>query len=152
MTWDEVDVDAWTVPADRTKARREHRVPLSGRALEILDDMKRLGAEGLVFPGARLGKPLSDMSLTAVLKRMGRDELTVHGFRSTFRDWAAEQTAFPREVCEQALAHALADKVEAAYRRGDLFAKRRKLMDAWAASCARPAKPGEVTPIRGAAS
>ena len=152
MTWDEVDVDAWTVPADRTKARREHRVPLSGRALEILDGMKRLGAEGLVFPGARPGKPLGDMSLMAVLKRMGRDGLTVHGFRSTFRDWAAEQTAFPREVCEQALAHALADRVEAAYRRGDLFAKRRKLMDAWAASSARPAKPGEVTPIRGAAS
>lgn len=152
MTWDEVGGDAWTVPAERTKTRREHRVPLSGRALEILDGMKRLGAEGLVFPGARSGKPLSDTTMTAVLKRMGWDGLTVHGFRSTFRDWAAECTAFPREVCEQALAHALADKVEAAYRRGDLFTKRCKLMDAWAASCARPAKPGEVTPIRGSAA
>ena len=92
----------------------------------------------LVFPGIRTGKPMSDMTLGAVLKRMGRHDLTVHGFRSTFRDWAAETTNFPREVCEQALAHTLADKVEAAYRRGDLFEKRRQLMTAWSAYCEQP--------------
>ena len=137
MGWDEVDGEVWAVPAERMKAKREHRVPLSGRALAILDEMRRFGAEPgqLVFPGMRPGRPLSDMSLTAVLKRMGREVLTTHGFRSTFRDWCAETTNFPHEVCEQALAHTLASKVEAAYRRGDLFEKRRRLMSAWAGYC-----------------
>ena len=137
MGWDEVDGEVWTVPAERMKAKREHRVPLSARALAILDEMRRFGSEPgqLVFPGMRAGRPLSDMSLTAVLRRMGREILTAHGFRSTFRDWSAETTSFPREVCEQALAHTLADKVEAAYRRGDLFEKRRRLMSAWAGYC-----------------
>lgn len=137
LSWAEVDGDVWTIPAERMKAQREHRVPLSARAVAILDEMRRIGAEPgqLVFPGMRAGKPMSDMTLGAVLKRMGRDDLTVHGFRSTFRDWCAETTNFPREVCEQALAHTLADKVEAAYRRGDLFEKRRRLMSAWAGYC-----------------
>ena len=137
ISWAEVDGDVWIIPAERMKAQREHRVPLSARALAILDEMRRFGSEPgqLVFPGMRAGRPLSDMSLTAVLRRMGRDDLTVHGFRSTFRDWSAETTSFPREVCEQALAHTLANKVEAAYRRGDLFEKRRRLMSAWADYC-----------------
>ena len=135
MRWDEVDGDAWTVPADRIKAKQEHRVPLSPRALAILNELPRLDGAELVFPGARRGRPMSDTSLTAVFKRMGHSDLTVHGFRSSFRDWSAETTSFPREVCEQALAHTLVDKTEAAYRRGDLFEKRRRLMNAWAVYC-----------------
>lgn len=123
MRWDEVDGDVWTVPADRMKTRREHRVPLSPRARAILDELPRPDGAGLVFPGKRTGRPLSDMTLGAVLKRMGRDDLTAHGFRSTFRDWSAEKTSFPGEVCEQALAHTLADKVEAAYWRGGICSR-----------------------------
>lgn len=134
-TWEEIDVEAalWTIPADRMKAGREHRVPLSRAALELLNAMPRIGE--LIFPGARQGKPLSDMSLSAVLRRMGRGDVTVHGFRSTFRDWCSESTNFPREVCEHALAHSLPDKVEAAYRRGDLIEKRTLLMQAWSDYC-----------------
>ena len=135
MRWDEVDGAVWTIPGGRIKAKREHRVPLSPRAVAILDELPRLDGAEFVFPGKRTGRPLSDTTLGAVLRRMGWETLTVHGFRSTFRDWAAETTPFPREVCEQALAHTLADKVEAAYRRGDLFEKRRQLMNAWAAYC-----------------
>ena len=135
MRRDEVDDDVWTVPPERMKAQREHRVPLSPRAVALLNELPRIDGGGFVFPGMRHARPLSDMSLTAVLKRMGREGLTVHGFRSTFRDWCAETTHFPREVCEQALAHTLANKVEAAYRRGDLFEKRRRLMTAWAVYC-----------------
>ncbi len=131
--WSEISVsDAlWTVPAERMKAGREHRVPLAGAAAGLLNALDR--STELVFPGRR-GVMLSDMSLTAVLRRMGRGDITVHGFRSTFRDWCAEfaSNAFSREVCEHALAHKLPDKVEAAYRRGDLLDKRRKLMEAWA--------------------
>lgn len=110
--------------------------------------MPRLG--DFVFPGAKKDKPLSDMSLTAVLRRMERGDITVHGFRSTFRDWCAESVAnsFPREVCEHALAHSLPDKVEAAYRRGDLIEKRTLLMQAWADYCAKSAVDASVTPIR----
>jgi len=133
--WCEVEGDVWTIPGGRIKAKREHRVPLSPRAVAILDELPRLDGVELVFPGARRGRPISGVSLLTVLKRMGRETLTVHGFRSTFRDWAAETTGFPREVCEQALAHTLADKTEAAYRRGDLIEKRRQLMNAWAAYC-----------------
>lgn len=151
--WSEVDLKQklWTVPADRMKSGKEHRVPLSGAALEILREMSgvRPGSRqpaDFVFPGRKNG--LSNMSLTAVLKRMKRDEITVHGFRSTFRDWAAEQTAYPREVAEAALAHTLSDRVEAAYRRGDLLAKRAQLMSDWARYCAQPRQRGNVVPIR----
>jgi len=140
--WAEVDLESavWTVPAERMKAQREHRVPLSAPAMAImrlllpLRDLRR-EAGGYVFPGGRAGKPLSNMAMMMMVRRMNRDDLTVHGFRSTFRDWAAEATSVPREVAEQALAHTLGDKVEAAYRRGDLFEKRRQLMDQWATFC-----------------
>jgi integrase len=134
-TWDEIDLDrgVWTVPATRMKAGREHRVPLSAPVLAILRRLQGLRRGAYVFPGAKAGKQLSRMALLMVLRRLGRGDLTAHGFRSTFRMWAAEQTNIPREVAEQALAHSLPDKVEAAYQRSDLFEKRRKLMDAWAA-------------------
>jgi integrase len=140
-TWSEVDLASavWTVPAERMKGDREHRVPLSGHAAEILEEMAaQNGRQGHIFPGAKKGKPLSNMALLAVLKRMGRPDLTTHGFRSTLRDWSAERTNYPREVCEMALAHAIGDKVEAAYRRGDLFEKRRRLMADWAKFCNTP--------------
>lgn len=152
-TWAEFDLDAalWVIPAERMKAKREHRVPLSTAALALLRSMPR--ASDLVFPGTKPGKPLSDMSLTAVLRRMKRDDITVHGFRSSFRDWCAESVAnsFPREVCEHALAHSLPDKVEAAYRRGDLIEKRTLLMQAWADYCGKVPEAARITPIRGAA-
>ncbi|MFM1976400.1 MAG: hypothetical protein RL145_1246 [Pseudomonadota bacterium] len=131
-TWDEIDQDAglWIVPADRMKAKREHRVPLSKRAIAVLEIVGRHQASPLIFPGNGF-KPLSDMTLTAVLKRMNLPQFTVHGFRSTFRDWAAETTPYPSEVVEMALAHTIANKAEAAYRRGDLLQKRRQLMDDW---------------------
>jgi integrase len=139
--WPEIDVatQTWTVPAERTKSGREHKVPLSARALEILAGLPReKRQDGYVFVGARSGGPLSNMAMSRILRRMNRANVTVHGFRSSFRDWAAEQTNFPREVAEAALAHAVGDKVEAAYRRGDLFRKRAALMEAWARYCARP--------------
>lgn len=147
-TWAEVDMEAdiWTIPGERMKAKAEHTVPLSDAALDLLRNMPREGT--LVFPGAVVGRPLSDMSLTAVLRRMGRGNLTAHGFRSTFRDWAAEQTAYPSEVIEMSLAHTIANKVEAAYRRGDLIEKRRRLMADWARYCATVATTGEVIAIR----
>ena len=121
--WSEIDLanKVWTIPRDRMKGGREHRVPLSDRAIEIIASLPR-EAE-YVFPGARAGKPLSNMALLTTLRRMGRGDLTAHGFRSTFRDWAAETTGFPSDVVEMALAHAVSSKVEAAYRRGDLFEK-----------------------------
>lgn len=132
--WSEFDLDAmlWTIPAARMKAKREHRVPLSTAAVALLRKLPTFGATGLVFEGVKEGRALSNMAMLAVLKRMGRGDLTTHGFRSTFRDWAAECTAFPNEVAEMALAHAIRDKTEGAYRRGDLFEKRRGLMQAWA--------------------
>jgi integrase len=131
--WDEFDLDArvWTVPAARMKAGREHRVPLSARAVEILRAMEQKRFSDLVFPGVKVGRPLSVMALEMVLRRMKVD-VTVHGFRSAFRDWAGERTSFPREVAEAALAHLVGDAVERAYRRGDALEKRRRLMDAWA--------------------
>jgi integrase len=117
------------------KGGREHRVPLSPPAISVLKEMQTRHHGDLVFPGDRCGKPLSNMAMLMVLRRMDRADLTAHGFRSTFRDWAAECTNFPREVAAAALAHLVGDKVEAAYRRGDLFEKRRRLMDAWAAYC-----------------
>jgi integrase len=135
-TWAEFDLDAgvWIVPAERMKAEREHRVPLSNRTIEILRSLPRAGK--FVFPGAMAAKPLSNMAMLQLLRGMRDDGITVHGFRSTFRDWAAERTAYPNHVIEMALAHAIGDKVEAAYRRGDLFDTRRRLMDAWADYCA----------------
>ena len=137
-TWDEIDLGArlWTIPAARMKAGREHRVPLSEAAASVLAAMQEARQNEFVFT-ARAGQPLSQMALLMLLRRMGFGDFTVHGFRSAFRDWAAERTNFPREVAEMALAHAIPDAVEAAYRRGDLFDKRRKLMDAWAAYCAK---------------
>ena len=135
--WNEIDFDkkVWTIPTDRMKARKEHRVPLSDRAVEILGDLPRERGNPFLFIGAQKGLPLSDMAMLSVLRRMGRSDITVHGFRSTFRDWAAEQTAYPNHVVEMALAHVIGNKAEAAYRRGDLFEKRRKLMDDWAVFC-----------------
>jgi integrase len=136
--WEEFDLEAkvWTIPQERMKARRPHRVPLSPAALDVLNIAK--GRDDVwVFPGQKPGKPLSNMAMEMQLRRMDRDDITVHGFRSSFRDWAAETTAFPREVCEMALAHVIESDTEAAYRRGDLFEKRRKLMDAWAAFVTR---------------
>lgn len=137
--WSEIDLDSriWTVPADRMKAGKEHRVPLSDGAVSLLQSMHRVVECDLIFPGAREGRPLSDMSLTACLRRMNRGDITVHGFRSTFRDWCAESANFPREVCEHALAHSLPDKVEAAYRRGDLLDKRVLLMQEWNTFCSK---------------
>ena len=147
--WDEFDLDraVWTIPAARMKAGREHRVPLSSRALKIVKAMHETRNGDFVFPGQKPGKPLSVMALEMVLRRMKIDNATVHGFRSGFRDWAAESTSFPNEVCEAALAHVIENKTEAAYRRGDLFEKRRKLMDAWGSYCATP-KADKVVAFR----
>lgn len=132
-TWTEVDLVAgiWTIPASRMKTGKEHRVPLSQAAFDLLIALPRVKGNHHLFPGARRGRPLSNMAMLMVLRRMKRNDLTTHGFRSTFRDWASEVTHYPREVCEQALAHAVESAVEAAYRRGDLFGKRQKLMDQW---------------------
>lgn len=137
-TWAEIDTEAkvWTIPGERMKAGEPHRVPLSDAALAVLETVKGLDRE-LVFPSRKQGKPPSDMTLAAVLKRLKVDA-TVHGMRSTFRDWCEEQTRFSREVKERALAHTVRDKVEAAYRRGDLFEQRRGLMDHWASFCCSP--------------
>jgi integrase len=146
--WSEVDLlkVIWTVPAERMKAGKEHRVPLSARAVEILESLRPLGSEWL-FPGAKGGK-LSGMAMAMLMRRMKVDA-TVHGFRSGFRDWAAECTGYAHEVAEMALAHTIENKVERAYRRGDLFDKRRRLMDDWATYCATiPAAGAKVTPIR----
>jgi integrase len=130
--WSEIKDRVWTLPPERTKAKREHRVPLSPQCLAVLRRAKELsdGSE-YVFSGRSAGKPLSNTVFLMALRRM-EIEVTAHGFRSAFRDWAAEQTSFSREVCEAALAHTIRDKTEAAYRRGDLFEKRRELMRAWA--------------------
>ena len=145
-TWAEVDLDAalWTIPTDRMKAGREHRVPLSKLALALLRELSAHRVGEYIFPSAKPSRPLSNMAMLKLLERMNRADLTVHGFRSTFRDWAAERTNFAREVAEHALAHSLPDKVEAAYRRGDLFEKRRQLMEAWARHCAKVVAEGAV--------
>ncbi len=148
--WNEFDLEraVWAVPAHRMKASREHRVPLSARALKIVRALHQEEGGEFVFPGLKPGKALSGMALEMVLRRMKLNAVTVHGFRSAFRDWAAECTNFTNEVCEAALAHAVTNKVEAAYRRGDLFEKRRKLMDAWAAFCSAPEAVGKIVPMR----
>jgi integrase len=157
--WGEIDLDAkvWTVPAVRMKAGREHRVPLSEAAVVVLESVRPLALmrddkpdlTAPVFPGPRRALPMSNMVMLMLLRRMKRGDLTAHGFRSTFSDWAAERTGYPREVVEMALAHAVENKVEAAYRRGDLFEKRRQLAEAWARFCAAPSAAGAgVVPLR----
>jgi integrase len=135
--WFEIDLDAevWTIPTERMKAAREHRVPLSDPALAILRKVNEAKVSDYVFPGQRSGKPLSVMALEMMLRRMGIENATVHGFRSAFRDWAGNETHFPRELAEHALAHLIGDKAEQAYRRSDALARRRELMDAWARHC-----------------
>src|SRR6516165_2727162 len=137
--WTEFDLldKIWTVTAERMKAGREHRVPLSARALAILQEMQahRHGDDGFIFAGGKPGKPLSDTAFVKLLRRMGRSDLTTHGFRATFKTWASERTASQNETVEAALAHAVRNPVEAAYRRGDMFEKRRRLMQQWATFC-----------------
>jgi integrase len=147
----EIDLGArvWVVAAERMKGDREHRVPLSSAAIAVLERVQG-ASENYLFPGRDGKTPLSDMALLTVLARMNRGNITAHGFRSTFRDWAAECTNFPNEVVEIALAHAVANKTEGAYRRGDLLEKRRKLMDAWAAFCVRPRSSNSVIPLQSA--
>jgi integrase len=139
-TWGEIDLaqKVWIIPGERMKAGKEHRVPLSARAIEILKGVnpERASPDVTLFQGGKAGKPLSSIAMGRTLRRMHRGDLTVHGFRSSFRDWAAEWTNFPSEVAEMALARSLGDKVEAAYRRGDLFERRRRMMDDWAKHCA----------------
>jgi integrase len=147
--WSEIDFDAatWTIPASRMKADKEHRVPLAEAALELLRNLYTETGNDSVFIGRQRGLGLGDRALAEVLARMGRTDVTVHGFRSTFRDWAAEVSHFPNHVIEQALAHAIGNAVERAYRRGDLFEKRRALMEEWAQFCSRPATD-IVVPMR----
>lgn len=154
-TWAEIDFarSTWIVPANRMKGGREHRIPLSSRALEILREIAAFGSEpdAFIFPGGVAGRPLSDVALSRAAKSAAGDQsVTTHGFRSTFRDWLAESTNYPRELGEKALAHTLSDKVEAAYQRGDMIAKRARLMQDWTEFCSKPyAEPtGEVVPLR----
>jgi integrase len=150
--WNEIDLEhkVWTIPEQRIKAGREHRVPLSEPAMAVLREMALLGAKGFVFPGLKAASALSDMALTRAVHVAGGNGATVHGFRSTFRDWCAETTNYPRELAEAALAHALRDKTEAAYQRGDLLEKRRRLMADWASFCGRAIVAGEVMTLHAA--
>jgi integrase len=150
-TWSEVDLQAgiWTIPAERMKGGREHRVPLSAASLAILRAMSAIRMSDYLFPGRGPGRPLNGRALLDLLARMGRSAITVHGFRASFRSWAAEQTYYPREICEQALGHIVGSSVERAYQRSDVIDRRRKLMDEWARLCATPAPRGEVVPLRG---
>jgi integrase len=147
--WAEMDMAAkvWTIPAARMKAGREHRVPLSCRPLAILAKLVDGRTNEFVFAGQKVVKPLSGMAMEMVLRRMKVEDVTVHGFRSAFRDWAGNETHFPRELAEESLAHVIGDKAEEAYRRGDALEKRRSLMEAWASYC-EPGASGNVIPIR----
>lgn len=147
--WSEIDLQAkvWTIPASRMKGGREHRVPLSERAVQILREMQERQESDLVFPGRKRNKPMSENTMLKVLASQGGEDFTVHGFRSSFRDWAAEQTNYPNHVAEMALAHAIGDRVEASYRRGDLFEKRRRMMAEWARYCETAARSGGVVAI-----
>jgi integrase len=149
VRWNEIDLklNVWTIPATRTKNKKEHKVPLAPRVIEILRELGALRSTEFAFPGNRDGKAFSNAAMSKMMSLMGRPE-TVHGFRSTFRDWAAEQTSFPNEVVEMALAHTISSKVEAAYRRGDLFEKRARLMTAWSEYCLQIPTTAEVVPIR----
>jgi integrase len=153
--WDEINMAEriWIVPARRMKAGKEHRVPLSHSAMAIIEEMAAIPQGEYVFPGGKPNRAITTDAMRKLLRRMGFDNVTtVHGFRSTFRDWAAEQTNFPREVAEMALAHKIGDAVERAYRRGDLFQKRRQLAEAWARFCNAAPLAGEVVPIRAGAT
>ncbi len=149
-TWNEIDLDnrIWIIPAERMKAKKEHRVPLSDAAMDIVNKLPRIANNDHLFPGQSRGKSISNMTMLMLLKKptedsgLNRPDLTIHGFRSTFRDWSGETTPFPREVIEHALAHQLRDKAEAAYARGDLLIKRRKLMQAWADYCMAAQRQG----------
>ena len=148
MMWPHVDLDGrlWTIPA--TKNGAEHKVPLSSVALAVLESVKTLGIDAaLVFPSLGKSQPLSNNAMLALLERMGHGNITVHGFRSSFRDWAAECTNFPRELAEKALAHTIGDETERAYQRGDLLERRRRVMDAWAGYCTRPAPAEETSKV-----
>jgi len=147
--WSEIDLDAkvWTVPAARMKPGRVHRVPLTDRAIEILRAMDKARVSKFVFPGQKQNRPLSSMAMEMVLRRMKVAGATVHGFRSSFRDWAGNETAFPRDLAETALSHVIGDKVEQAYRRSDALERRRELMQAWANYC-EPNAAGNVVPLR----
>jgi integrase len=159
--WSEIDLEKkiWIIPPSRMKAAKEHRVPLAARSLEILEALRKdaiaasksneLEASAYIFAGPKPGEPLSTMAMAMLLRRM-KKAITVHGFRSSFRDWASETTGFSHEVCEMALAHTITNKAEAAYRRGDLFEKRRKLMEAWAGYC-RTSKAAKIVALRGSA-
>ena len=149
--WDEIDLKnkIWVVPAERMKAKKEHRIPLSDRAVEILKALPIEGRNDFVFIGPSKGSSLSNMGMAAVLKRMERSDITVHGFRSTFRDWAAETTGYPNHIVEMALAHTIGNAVEKAYRRGDLLEKRKRLMQDWAKFCeTKPAQADNVVALR----
>jgi integrase len=147
--WDEIDLAhaVWTIPAQCIKGGREHRVPLSEPAMAVLREMAQLGTDGSVFPGLRTASTLSDVTLSNAVRVAGGVGVTVHGFRSTFRDWCAEATNYPRELAEAALAHVLENKTEAAYQRGELLETRRRLMADWAAFCSKPAIAGDVVPL-----
>jgi integrase len=149
MRWPEIDLDkmVWTVPAHRMKGAREHRVPLAARAVAILRQLEKTRTGEFVFPGQVRDKPLSDMAMEMVLRRMKIQRATVHGFRSSFRDWAGNETSYPRDLIETALAHVIGDKAEQAYRRSDALEKRRKLMDDWAGYCS-PSKANHIVPFR----
>lgn len=149
MRWSEIDLDKkiWTVPAERMKAGREHRVPLSVRAISIIKKLQKTRHGDFVFAGHVPSRPLSNMAMEMILRRMNVLDATVHGFRSSFRDWSGNVTNFPREVIETALAHAIGDKAEQAYRRSDALEKRRKLMEAWAAFC-QPKRDETVVAFR----
>jgi integrase len=147
--WSEIDMSAkvWTVPAARMKAAREHRIPLSDRALAILEKLAVAKMGDVVFPGQRPERPLSGMAMEMMLRRMKVEGATVHGFRSACRDWPGNEPHFPREIAEAALAHVIGDKAEQAYRRGDALEKRRALMDAWAAWC-EPSDGSNIVPLK----
>jgi len=150
--WDEIDLHAkvWTIPADRMKADREHRVPLSSRCIEILTRAANIRQSDYVFPGGRESKGLSNIAMVKLLQKTMDYDYTVHGFRSSFRDWAGERTNYPRDLCEMALAHTIKDKAEAAYRRGDMLEKRRQMMSDWLKFCEAASDPAgaEIVPIR----
>lgn len=149
--WNEIDLAAqtWTIPGERMKAGKAHRVALSDAALDIVHDLQPLAraADGLVFPGGRIGSPLSDVALSKALRAAGGDGVTVHGMRSAFRQWVSEATNYAGEIAELALAHVNKDRIEAAYQRSDLYEKRRQMMAQWAEHCIRPALAGEVVRI-----
>jgi integrase len=148
MRWSEVDFDkkVWTLPADRMKAGREHRVPLSERAVTILRQLAEIRTGDFVFPGQHKERPLSKKAMELMLRRMKIENTTVHGFRSSFRDWGGNETSYPRDLIETALAHVIGNETEQAYRRSDALEKRRKLMEAWAEYC-EPGSRGNIIPL-----